>query len=209
MIENYQNHILKPSEMVDYANEIIHTVKPETIQMEPMTGFKVLMQDTNAYRTPQAIRFQEIESKLGFLKNTGCLIRETPMEQSTDGFWVISFPVPVSMLATQVTNITKVIDILVQYFGIVPSNIVEINVSGKCRDGELEWRMRNVNIPQTTRQNLIEPNDTMYRLGHIARINEEFAMLRTMWDWRQTGSTISAHTSDLIVIPQLIAGMFR
>jgi hypothetical protein len=210
MIENYQSHILKPTEIVDYSAELMNGVRPETIQMEPMIGFKLLTKDMNAGTAPsQAARFQYLEMNLGFLKDTGCIIRETQPIESPDGFWIISFPVPISQLATQLMSITRVMDFIAANFGIVSMDSVEINVSGKCRVGETEWRLANVNIPAQIRQSLIEPSNTPYKLGHIIRINDDFAMLRTMWDWRRSGTTTAQHMSDLLVIPQLISGMFR
>ena len=209
MIENYQSHILKPQEIVDYSAELIRGVRHETIQMEPMIGFKLMTKDMNANVTTQAARFQYLEMNLAFLKDTGCIIRETMPIEAPDGFWVISFPVPLSHLSAQLMNITRVMDFIATNFGIVSSDMVEINVSGKCRQGETEWRLANVNIPAQIRQSLIEPSNTPYKMGHIVRINEEFAMLRTMWDWRRSGTTTAQHMSDLLVIPQLIGGMFR
>jgi len=210
MIENYQSHILKPAEVVDYSAELIHGLRPEIIQMEPMIGFKVMVRDMNAYTTPsQAARFQFIEMNLGFLKDSGCIIRETQTTESPDGFWVITFPVPQSQLSAQMSKLTIVLDFLTSNFGIIPVDVVEINVSGRCPVGESEWRLANVNIPSAIRQYSVEPTNTPYKLGHIIRINDEFAMLRTMWDWRNSGMPSSSHLSDMLVIPQLISGMFR
>jgi len=209
MIENYQSHILKPTEVVDYSAELMHGLRPETIQMEPMIGFKLMTKDMNAYVTSQAARFQYLEMNLGFLKDSGCIIRETQPVEAPDGFWVVSFPVPISQLSQQLMNITRIMDFIAVNFGIVSSDVVEINVSGRCRVGETEWRLANVNIPAQIRQSLIEPVNTPYKLGHIIRINDEFAMLRTMWDWRRSGTTTASHMSDLLVIPQLICGAFR
>lgn len=209
MIENYQSHILKPTEVIDYSAELMSGVRSETIQMEPMIGFKLMTKDMHAYDSSQAARFQFLEMNLGFLRGTGCIIRETTPMEAPDGFWVISFPVPMSHLSEQLMNITRVMDFIATNFGIVSSDVVEINVSGRCRVGETEWRLGNVTIPAQIRQSLIEPVNTPYKLGHIIRINDEFAMLRTMWDWRRSGTTTSSHMSDLLVIPQLICGMFR
>lgn len=209
MIENYQSHILKPTEVVDYSAELMHSLRAETIQMEPMIGFKLMTKDMNAYATSQSARFQYLEMNLGFLRDSGCIIRETQPVESPDGFWVVSFPVPISQLSQQLMNITRVMDFIAVNFGIVSADVVEINVSGRCRVGETEWRLANVNIPAQIRQSLIEPVNTPYKLGHIIRINDDFAMLRTMWDWRRSGTTTASHMSDLLVIPQLICGAFR
>ena len=209
MIENYQSRILKPDEIVDYSNELIRTVRPETIQFEPCIGFKIMCKDLNAYTTTQANRFQFLEQNLGFLRNSGCIIRETHPSEAPDGFWVISFPVPQSQLSRQLINITNVIDLMAHHFGIVSQDMIEINVSGRCPATETEYRLSAINIPQNYRRFMVEPTNTPYKMGHILRINEDFALLRTMWDWRNQGGSTTGHMSDLLVIPQLLTAMFH
>ena len=210
MIENYQSRILKPNEIVDYSNEIIRNNKPETLQFEPFIGFKIMCKDLNAYTTTQANRFQFLEQNLGFLRNSGCIIRETHPAEAPDGFWVVTFPVPQSQLSRQLINITNVIDLMANQFGIVPQDMIEINVSGRCPEAETGFRLGTINIPQNYRRYMIEPTNTPYKMGHIVRINDDFAMLRTMWDWRVNGaSTNGNHMADLIVIPQLLTAMFH
>ena len=87
MIENYQSKILKPDEVVDYSNEIIRGLRPETIQMEPMIGFKVMMKDLNAFATTQSQRFQFLEMKLAFLRGPGGMITETHTSEATAVLW--------------------------------------------------------------------------------------------------------------------------
>lgn len=208
MIENYQSRILAANEIVDYASEVMVSNRPEVIQFDPMVGFKILMKDLNAFTVPQNQRFQQIEQNLGFLSGTGCIIRETNPREAVDGFWVISFPVPLSLINVQITNIMRVLSILKNSFGIVSLDLIEINVSGRCPLNEVEFRFARVAIPPEIRNYMVEPNNTPYKLGHIVRINDNYAMLRTMWDWRSQTNKQS-RSSDLIVIPQLIANMFR
>ncbi len=209
MIDAYQTRILKPGEIVDYSNELIRGCRPETIQMEPMIGFKILLKDLNAYVTTQAARFQFLESNLGFLRGTGCILRETEPVEAPDGFWIITFPVPQSQLPTQLMKLTNTMDILSSQFGIVNQGLIEINVSGRCPVMETEFRLTSVLIPHQYRQHLVEPTNTPYKMGHLVRINDEYALLRTMWDWRSQGVDSLSSMSDLLVIPQLIAGMFH
>jgi hypothetical protein len=208
MIENYQSKILNPDEIVDYSTEMICSVRPETIQMEPMIGFKILTRDMRAFASTQAARFQFLEANLAFLRDTGCIIRETHPIEAKDGFWLITFPVPLSQLSNQLMKLTKVLDFMTTRFGIVPQNLIEINVSGRCPVAETEWRLQNVNIPQDMRRFIVEPANTPYKMGHIIRINEGYAMLRTMWDWR-TDQAAKSHINEMLIIPQLIAGMFH
>ena len=211
MIENYQSRILKPDEVVDYSNELIRGCRPETLQYEPCIGFKVMCKDLNAYTaTTQAARFQFLEQNLGFLRNSGCIIRETHPIEAPDGFWVISFPVPQGHLSRQLVNLTNVLDIMANQFGIVSQDMIEINVSGRCLVAEMEYRMSAINIPQNYRRFMVEPTNTPYKMGHILRINEDFVLLRTMWDWRNQGASGNgSHMSDLLVIPQLLTAMFH
>lgn len=208
MIENYQSRILAANEIVDYASEVMVSNRPEVIQFDPMVGFKILMKDLNAFSMPQNQRFQQIEQNLGFLSGTGCIIRETNPREAVDGFWLISFPVPLSLINMQITNIMRVLSVLKNSFGIVSLDLIEINVSGRCPLNEVEFRFARVAIPPEIRNYMVEPNNTPYKLGHIVRINDNYAMLRTMWDWRSQTNKQS-RSSDLIVIPQLIANMFR
>ena len=209
MIENYQSRILKPDEIVDYSNEIIRGCRPETLQYEPCIGFKIMCKDLNAYTTTPANRFQFLEQNLGFLRNSGCIIRETHPTEAPDGFWVITFPVPQSQLSRQLVNMTNVLDIMANHFGIVSQDMIEINVAGRCPVAETEYRLSAINIPQNYRRFMVEPTNTPYKMGHILRINEDFALLRTMWDWRVHGGNTGSHMSDLLVIPQLLTAMFH
>ena len=207
MIENYQSRILKPDEIVDYSNELIRGVPEACIQMEPFIGFKVLCKDLNAFTTTQANRFQFLEMNLGFLRNSGCIIRETHPTESNDGFWIITFPVPQSHLSRQLLNLQNVVDMMANQFGIVSQNVIEINVSGRCPMAEIEWRLGTINIPANYRKYMIEPANTPYKMGHIIRINENYVLLRTMWSWRDQQNV--SHMSDLLVIPQLLSVMFH
>ena len=77
MIAHYQSRILLADEVVDYRSEMMHSFRPEHLLQEPMVGFKVLCKDLNAMTSSQADRFQLIERNIGFLRNSGCIIRET------------------------------------------------------------------------------------------------------------------------------------
>jgi hypothetical protein len=210
MIVNYQNRILAPGEIVDYSNELIHKIQPNILQVESMVGFKLLMRDlnTNIAGTQQA-RFRMIESNLGLLRETGCILRETHPTESPDGFWLITFPVPQSMLTRQLTQMTNVVDTLTNNFGSISQDIMEINVSGKCRQGELEWRMARVTIPENYKRFQMEPKSTPYKMGHVIRINDDFVLVRTMWDWTRYNGRDQNHFSDIMVLSQLIGAMFH
>ena len=214
MIENYQNRILKPEEIVDYANEMMTGFRPEHIQMEPMVGFRVLCKDMNAHISTQADRFMFLEQAMnasGILRNSGCVVRETRFNEGLDGFWVITFPVPLSQLARQLMNLQNVLHFFATQFGIVTTDVCEINVSGHCNAGETEARLGMITLGQFGYA-LLEPNGTPYKLGCVVRINDHFALLRTMWDFSrgvQTPGKVANRFSELTIIPQLLAAAFH
>lgn len=211
MIENYQMRILAPSEVVDYSSEIVNRIDVASLQAEPMIGFKIFMRDLNYnIAGSQQARFRMIESNLGFLRDTGCILRETNLNtEAPDGFWLITFPVQQSFLVQQMTNLMKAMDILSTSFGIISQDMIEINVSGRCKTGELEWRMSRVAIPESYKRFQMEPTNTPYKMGHVIRINEDFVLVRTMWDWTRFNGRDQNHFSDIMVIAQLIGSMFH
>lgn len=214
MIENYQSHILKPSEIVDYATEIMRGLRPENVAAESLVGFRILCKDLNAMSFgTQSERFRMLEMNLGFLKNTGCIIRETHLAESNDGFWLITFPVPLSQLSTQLTKLMNVMNYMAGQLGIVSRDVVEINISGRCLVSETEARLGRVSIPPVYDQYRIEPTNTPYKMGHLVRINEEYALLRTMWNFSLGSNTqpggIQNRFQELLIIPQLLNNSFH
>ena len=212
MIENYQTHILKPDEIVDYSSELMRSFRPEQICYEPMIGFKVLCRDLNSYimGTNQA-RFQAIEQTLGVLRNTGCVIRETHMNESSDGFWIVTFPVPKSHLLQQVNNLMSVLKFFADNLGIVSTDVCEINVSGRCNYNETEGRLSSIVIPNVYSYALVEPQNTPYKMGHVIRINQAYILLRTMWDFGRNGSgtKVANRYNELTIIPQILTNAFH
>ena len=109
-VQQYQNHVLGPTEIVSYNTIVSQGYPPQAIQTEPFIGLKILCRDTNAAITNPAARMQQIDQNLGFLRGTGCLIRETALTMK-DGFWLISLPVPRSQLRQQIDKLLNVRDI--------------------------------------------------------------------------------------------------
>ena len=218
MIEQYQQQVLRPGDVVDYASEMMQLYRPEQLAVEPMVGFRVLCKDMNAHTASPPARMQTIDSYIGvgqgkgcILSQTGCVLREaTPMELQ-NGLWLLSFPVPQSQLARQIENINTVLNRLAQMLGIISVEVIDINVSGKCAIGETEMRMSNIIIPPEYHKVLAEPTNTPYKFGHLIRINDQFALLRTRWDWstRRNPNSVNHHYQDMLIIPSLLMGMFR
>jgi hypothetical protein len=111
----------------------------------------------------------------------------------------------------QLDNLNLVLNRLAQGLGIISMEVIDINVSGRCAIGETEARMSNILIPPEYRNVLAEPTNTPYKIGHLIRINDQFALLRTRWDWsnKRSVNSVNHHYQDLLIIPQLLMGMFR
>lgn len=211
MIENYQRQVLGPNDIVDYATEMVQKYRPEQLQVEPMIGFRVLLKDLNAHVAPPAQRLKMIDAELRILVDTGCIIRESLPSEAKDGLWLVTFPVPTSLLMRQIENVTRILVYLQNRLGIISVEVIDINVSGRCPVGETELRMGNLVIPQEYHGILTEPLNTPYKVGHLIRINESFALLRTRWDWssRRIAGKVNLHRQEMLIIPQLLTAVFR
>lgn len=201
-VQQYQNHVLGPTEIVSYNTIVSQGYPPQAIQSEPFIGLKILCRDTNAAITNPAARMQQIDQNLGFLRGTGCLIRETALTMK-DGFWLISLPVPRSQLRQQIDKLLNVRDIFAQYFGIVPHGLVEINVSGRCAVQDTERALSSLYIPNRYAENMVAPENSAYRLGQVVRINDTFMLFRTRWFFKKNMA------DDVIELSQLISAMFH
>lgn len=218
MIEQYQTSVLRPDFVVDYASEMMQKYLPEQLAMEPMVGMRVLCTDTQALTMNPVARMEMIDRHIGvgpgqggILNQTGCILREAAPMEAPNGIWVITCPVPQSQLVRQLDNLNLVLNRLAQGLGIISMEVVDINVSGRCAIGETEARMSNILIPPEYRNVLAEPTNTPYKIGHLIRINDQFALLRTRWDWsnKRSVNSVNHHYQDLLIIPQLLMGMFR
>lgn len=206
LVQQYQSRVLGPTEPVMYSDLIKQAYPPQALHQEPFIGFKALCTDTNAYGTPPAERIRYIDSGLGFIRGKGCIIRETSM-MKPDGFWVITLPVPRSQLNQALSNFMGVLAAFEQYFGIIRDGLFEINVSGKCHINDTERCLSGLSIPQRYSSNLVTPDNTPYRIGHIARINDQFMVLRTRWNLGANSPV--AYQDDFAVLAQLIASMYH
>lgn len=209
-IEQYQMRILKPDEIIDYSSLMMQSYTPENLRLEPMIGFKVMLKDLNCYALgSQAARFQQIEQNLRFLLGTGCVIRETHPTESQDGFWLITFPTPTSHITRQIQTAIQVVNLLSDKFGIISTPMTEINVSGHCPVANTEASMMQITLPPTYSRFMVEPSNSAYKLGHTIRISDEYLLLRTMWNFGDSPAMNDVHLSDLMVISQILTGMFR
>ena len=210
-IEAYQTRIIKPSEIVDYSSFMMVNYTADNLRCEPMVGFKVMLRDLNCYAYgSQSARFQQIEQNLRFfLQGTGCILRETHPTESQDGFWLVSFPVSRAHVTQQLQTMMNVVARLSEAFGIVSTQLIEINVSGHCPATQTEANMSQINLPSPYARFLVEPATSAYKLGHTIRISDEYLMLRTMWNFGDSPVMNEGHLSDLVVISQILTVMFH
>lgn len=224
MIENWQTRILGPNEIVDYSSEMIARYQrqpngQDLIQREPMVGLRYLLEDTNAQSFPNyAQRLQQLSSILSVGQNCGkmllgtdCIIRETELNESRFGFWLCTFPVPLSRVAERLQQVDNLLRKLHVNLGLVSTEVIDINISGRCLPMETEYRLRNVMIMEPYNSILQVPTNSPYKLGRIERISNEFMIMRTRWNWSKyrISGKVDTHTSDIVTISQLLAGMFR
>lgn len=207
LVQQYQSRVLGPTETVDYSTIVMQTYPPDALKQEPFVGFKVLCTDTQAYNGNPGDRIRAIDASLGFLRGKGCIIRETSPAKP-DGFWVISLPVPRSQISLALNNLMDVLATFEQYMGIVRDGLFEVNVSGRCNVNETEICLGRITLPPSYASNLVPPDNTPYRLGHVVRINDNFMCLRTRWDLKHINTPASNYEA-LTVISQLIASMYH
>ncbi len=219
-IENYQTRVLGPIETVDYATEMMHIYRPENLQSEPMIGLRILLRDLNARVTDPATRLSQIDAYMAIGPNcgkmlfkSGCILREAmpnDLNGSMDGLWLITFPVPTSVLMSQLNNMSNILTYMRQNLGIESTEVIDINVSGRCPVAEEASRIASVQIVSPYDMVLASPGNSPYKIGHIIRINDQFAMLRTRFDWTRfrTPGRVDYHVSDIMLLSQLMSGMF-
>ena len=69
--------------------------------------------------------------------------------------------------------------------------------------------MMQITLPPTYSRFMVEPSNSAYKLGHTIRISDEYLLLRTMWNFGDSPAMNDVHLSDLMVISQILTGMFR
>jgi hypothetical protein len=208
-ISNLQRRVIGPTEMIDYSNIISSNYPPDAIHSQPFIGFKVLCRDANACMMPPNARLSQIDANLGFLHNTGCIIRETVSTVMNDGFWIITMPVPRAYATTQ---LSKLLDVLTKFdtgFGIHPTGLVEINVSGRCNYASTEACLQRLVIPQPYANMIQVPENTPYRYGHVTRINDEYICFRSRWNIRNNAEfTPQSMFEQMSLLSQLLCSIY-
>lgn len=205
LIQQYQSRIIAPSETIRYSDIVKQCYPPQAVHQEPFIGFKAMMTDHGNYNIPgERLRF--IESRIGMLRGTGCIIRETASAVKINGYWVITFPTPRSQIDQALTNFTNIITAMENFFNVRADGLFEINVSGKCTPPDVERCLGGLSIPERYSQNLVTPNNSAYRVGVVTRINDQFIVLRTRWNF---SNNKGFYKDDLTVISQLVSSIFH
>jgi hypothetical protein len=207
----YQQSILGSRCTVDHLSVTKQTYPPQAMQQEPFVGFKVLVRDANAQAPGTAqsdARDKWIDQYIGqILRGTGCFIRET--ETMSDGYWVVSFPVPRSQAMRAFSSLMRVLQLLEQNFGIsrmINRGVVEINVSGYMPRGMELQALNSLNIP-VRYQHIHIPNAmSAYRYGVMDRVTDDYSLFRSQWNL--SVPTEQLH-DEVMILTQLISTIYK
>jgi hypothetical protein len=209
-----QTRIIRADDIVNYSGIVRMGHRPEIIQSEPFVGIKILCKDGKANTMYPAQRIAQLDQFLGTpnpmngltpLSGTGCCLRETKYSIMSDGFWLITLPVPRSVLGVQIQNLIRTVQLLKQ-IGISQIGYVEINVSGKCPLNCLEMCLNNLMIPDNFIAFADQNDNSPYKLGKVERINNNFICFRSRWRMNPNDANLYQNISALAL---LISAMYR
>lgn len=209
-----QTRIIRSDDIVNYSGIIRAGHRPEIINAEPFVGIKILCKDSQSNKMAPAQRIAQLDQFLGTpnpmtgitpFAGTGCCMRETKYSIMPDGFWLITLPVPRSVLGVQIQNLGRVIQMLKQ-IGITQQGYTEINVSGKCPITCLEMFMNNLMIPDNFMAYADQNDGSPYKVGKVERINNEFMCFRSRWRFNPADPNLY---QNIIAISLLISAMYR
>ena len=191
--------VLSPHQVFDYAS-YVKTFWPQH-KFEPMFGFKILMRDTMPGHNPgDKVNYIEQNSQF-FFAGRNCMMREGELVNIND-YFLISLPVPRSMLINQIQNISGVLQMLGEYAGLQRQATLEINVSGRTNMFEIQNLMSSIVIPPQYVQKMVPYSGMM--MGNIQFLSNEFACIRTKWNIPEP--TV---LDDMLLLAQLISAVFH
>lgn len=208
-----QTKVIRANDIVNYSGIVKAGHAPQIIQAEPFIGIKILCKDSQASSMAPAQRIAQLDQFLGTpnqmgivpLSGTGCCLRETKYSIMPDGFWLITLPVPRSVLPTQMNNLIKTVQMFKQ-IGINQIGYIEINVSGRCPITSLESCLSSLMIPDNYMQFLDQSNNSPFRIGKVERLNQNYICLRTRWKMNPTDVNLY---QNINAIALLISAMYR
>lgn len=208
-VEMYQNGVLGPHQIVEYSSIIMQAYPLQAVQTEPFVGFKVLVKDRIAATQHPRFRMDYLDRVLiNILRDSGCIVRETTVEEMPDntGLWVITMPVPRSQIVLQIRKLMAVLQKLEQ-LSIFLAGKFEVNVSGRCTPMDTESRLGTIYIPPAYVNMIDNPMNSPYKFGHIKRINEYYMCLRTRWI--SGGRPVAELENDMIVLSNSISTIYH
>lgn len=209
-----QTRVIRADDIVNYSGIVKAGHRPETIQAEPFIGIKILCKDSQANTMAPAQRIAQLDQFLGTpntmtgmtpLSGTGCCLRETKYSIMPDGFWLITLPVPRSVMGVQIQNLIRTIQMLKQ-IGINQIGYVEINVSGRCPLNCLEMCLNGLMIPDNFMVFADQNDNSPYKLGKVERINNNFICFRSRWKLNPSDPNLYQNISAIAL---LISAMYR
>lgn len=209
-----QTRVIRADDIVNYSGIVKAGHRPETIQAEPFIGIKILCKDSQANAMAPAQRIAQLDQFLGTpntmtgmtpLSGTGCCLRETKYSIMPDGFWLITLPVPRSVMGVQIQNLIRTIQMLKQ-IGINQMGYVEINVSGRCPLNCLEMCLNGLMIPDNFMVFADQNDNSPYKLGKVERINNNFICFRSRWKLNPSDPNLYQNISAIAL---LISAMYR
>lgn len=197
----YQGTVmLGPFANFDYAAYVIANYPQH--KYEPMVGFKILLVDTK----PSANPFEKEDWIINEIQRTNILagrnviLREgDPMDLNS--YYLISLPVPRSMLAQQLNNISYVLQTL-QLCGLHRRAYVQINVSGRVNIYDSNNLLSSIIIPPDKQDKIIRSSSLA--LGQVVPINSEYSILKTEWNIQD-----ASVFSEMALLAQLISSCFN
>lgn len=209
-----QTRVIRADDIVNYSGIVKAGHRPETIQAEPFIGIKILCKDSQANAMTPAQRIAQLDQFLGSpnpmtgmtpLSGTGCCLRETKYSIMPDGFWLITLPVPRSVLGVQIQNLIRTVQLMKQ-IGIGQIGYVEINVSGRCPVNCLEMCLNGLMIPDNFMVFADQNDNSPYKLGKVERINSNFICFRSRWKLNPNDPNLYQNISAIAL---LISAMYR
>lgn len=209
-----QTRVIRADDIVNYSGIVKAGHRPEIIQAEPFIGIKILCKDSQANSMAPAQRISQLDQFLGTpntmtgmtpLSGTGCCLRETKYSIMPDGFWLITLPVPRSVMGVQIQNLIRTVQMLKQ-IGINQIGYVEINVSGRCPLNCLEMCLNGLMIPDNFMVFADQSDNSPYKIGKVERINNNFICFRSRWKLNPSDPNLYQNISALAV---LISAMYR
>lgn len=205
MLRSLQTQIFGAGYNIPYSDILSAIYPTELIQCEPLIGLKIGLID-NSNINPKE-RLLAIEQVLPIiLSGTRCMLRETPLN-TPFGYYLLTIPVPRDQLRDIVNEVTRVLTILENQFGITVTKEYEVNVSGRCNPMEVEFKLARFEVPSQYSRLLVHQMNSPFTIGRVDRINPEYINVRTRWRF-EPNSNVFTDFEHIKVLAHLLAGIY-